>query len=27
VYNKQWHNMYPEGQLYHWGHHFVLDQF
>ena len=27
VYNKQWHNMLPEGQLYHWGHHFVLDQF
>ena len=27
VYNKQWHNMLPEGQLYHSGHHFVLDQF
>jgi hypothetical protein len=27
VYNKQWHNMYPEGQLYHTGHHFILDTF
>jgi len=27
VYNKQWHNMYPEGQLYHSGHHFLLDTF
>jgi hypothetical protein len=27
VYNKQWHNMYPEGQKYHWGHHFLLDTF
>ena len=27
VYNKQWHNMYPEGQLYHTGHHFLLDTF
>jgi hypothetical protein len=27
VYNKAWHNMYPEGQLYHMGHHFILDTF
>jgi hypothetical protein len=27
VYNKAWHNMYPEGQLYHTGHHFILDTF
>ena len=27
VYNKQWMNYYPEGRLYHWGHHFILDQF
>jgi hypothetical protein len=27
VYNKQWHNYYPEGRLYHSGHHFVLDVF
>ena len=27
VYNKQWHNMYPEGALYHSGHHFILDTF
>jgi hypothetical protein len=27
VYNKAWHNMLPEGQLYHFGHHFILDQF
>ncbi len=27
VYNKAWHNMLPEGQLYHMGHHFILDQF
>ncbi len=25
VYNKQWHNYYPEGRRYHWGHHFNLD--
>jgi hypothetical protein len=25
VYNKQWHNYYPEGRRYHWGHHFMLD--
>ena len=27
VYNKDWHNYYPEGQRYHWGHHFILDTF
>ncbi len=27
VYNKQWMNMYPEGRLYHSGHHFILDTF
>ncbi len=27
VYNKQWMNYFPEGRLYHWGHHFILDQF
>ena len=27
VYNKQWHNYYPEGRRYHWGHHFILDTF
>jgi len=27
VYNKQWMNFYPEGQLYHTGHHFLLDTF
>ena len=27
VYNKQWHNPYPEGRLYHSGHHFILDTF
>jgi hypothetical protein len=27
VYNKQWHNYYPEGRLWHSGHHFVLDVF
>lgn len=27
VYNKQWMNMFPEGRLYHTGHHFILDQF
>ena len=27
VYNKQWHNYYPAGQRYHWGHHFHLDVF
>ena len=27
VYNKQWHNYYPAGRRYHWGHHFQLDVF
>ena len=27
VYNKQWHNYYPAGRRYHWGHHFILDVF
>ena len=27
VYNKQWHNYYPEGRRYHWGHHFSTDVF
>ena len=27
VYNRQWHNYYPEERLYHSGHHFVLDTF
>lgn len=27
VYNKQWHNPYPEGRLWHTGHHFILDTF
>ncbi len=27
VYNKKWHNYYPTGQRYHWGHHFILDVF
>ena len=27
VYNKSWHNYYPEGRRYHWGHHFILDVF
>lgn len=27
VYNKQWHNYYPEKRRYHWGHHFELDVF
>jgi len=27
VYNKQWHNYYPEGRKYHFGHHFQLDVF
>ncbi len=25
VYNKQWHNYYPEGRRYHWGNHFETD--
>ena len=27
VYNKQWHNYYPEARRYHYGHHFHLDVF
>lgn len=27
TYNKQWHNPYPNGRLYHSGHHFELDVF
>lgn len=27
VYNKAWHNYYPAGRRYHWGHHFQLDVF
>lgn len=27
VYNSKWHNYYPEGRRYHWGHHFLLDVF
>ncbi len=27
VYNRQWHNPYPEGRKYHAGHHFILDTF
>lgn len=27
VYNKQWHNYYPQGRKYHRGHHFILDTF
>ncbi|PHS17684.1 MAG: calmodulin-binding protein [Blastopirellula sp.] len=27
VYNKQWQNYYPNGRLYHSGHHFILDVF
>lgn len=27
VYNKGWHNYYPAGRRYHWGHHFQLDVF
>lgn len=27
VYNKSWHNYYPAGRRYHWGHHFQLDVF
>ena len=25
VYNRKWHNFYPQGQRYHFGHHFQLD--
>ena len=27
VYNRSWHNYYPAGRRYHWGHHFQLDVF
>ncbi len=27
VYNKQWHNYYPQSRRYHKGHHFTLDVF
>ncbi len=27
VYNKKWHNYYPNPRPYHFGHHFVLDVF
>jgi hypothetical protein len=27
VYNKQWHNYYPQSRRYHKGHHFMLDTF
>jgi hypothetical protein len=27
VYNRAWHNEYPQERLYHWGHHFILDVF
>lgn len=27
VYNKQWHNYYPQNRRYHFGHHFLLDVF
>lgn len=27
VYNRQWHNEYPENRLYHRGHHFIMDVF
>ena len=27
VYNKRWHNEYPEARKYHRGHHFILDTF
>lgn len=27
VYNKQWHNFYPQERRYHWGKHFMLDVF
>ncbi|ADB15687.1 hypothetical protein Psta_1003 [Pirellula staleyi DSM 6068] len=27
VYNRQWHNPYPEGRRYHQGHQFILDVF
>lgn len=27
VYNKKWHNYYPQNRKYHRGHHFILDVF
>lgn len=27
VYNKRWHNEFPMTRKYHWGNHFILDQF
>ena len=27
VYNRHWHNYYPNRRAYHWGHHFALDVF
>jgi hypothetical protein len=27
VYNKRWHNYYPNRRMYHAGHHFILDVF
>lgn len=27
VYNRRWHNEYPQERRYHWGHHFILDVF
>ena len=27
VYNKSWHNFYPNPRPYHMGHHFILDVF
>ena len=27
VYNRRWHNEYPQARKYHWGHHFILDTF
>ena len=27
VYNKAWHNYYPQNRRYHWGHQFILDVF
>ena len=27
VYNKRWHNYYPNNRRYHSGHHFILDVF
>ncbi len=27
VYNKQWHNEYPQARKYHRGHHYILDTF